>query len=225
MAEGYGVTANGWCSHAEGYETTASDSGTHAEGYYTEASSLASHAEGYHTSASGVGIANHAEGFYTVASGSYSHAGGLHTIATGVAQTAIGQYNVESMVGLLVVGNGTSDNDRSNALTVDDDGDVHIKGNLYTNCDADSYNGKLMTLLKIEESSVSSLPTTVAVSSDITSDMECIHAVLSNPSAQRDDWTVTTSMLTASLGQVTISGSISGTTDITLYLAVPTHTL
>lgn len=45
-------------------------------------------------------------------------------------------------------------------------------------------------------------------------DMVCIHAVLSNPSAQLDDWTVNTD----TAGRCVISGSISGSTDITLYL-------
>ena len=74
--------------------------------------------------------------------------------------------------------------------------------------------------VKVVISSVSSLPVTVSQLPTyavlVTDDMEVIHCVLSNPSAQVNDWTVTT----AGIG-VTISGSISGTTDITLYLAEP----
>ena len=74
--------------------------------------------------------------------------------------------------------------------------------------------------VKVAISSVSSLPITVSQRPTyallVTDDMEVIHCVLSNPSAQIGDWTVTT----AGAG-VTISGSISGTTDITLYLAEP----
>lgn len=69
-------------------------------------------------------------------------------------------------------------------------------------------------LVKITASSVSSLPLTIS-NSAITTSMECIHHVLSNPSAQTGDWTVNTD----TAGKVTISGTISGTTDITLYLA------
>ena len=66
--------------------------------------------------------------------------------------------------------------------------------------------------LKLTIASVSSLPKTVS-NSKITADMEVIHSVLSNPSAQTGDWTVNTSS-----GSLTISGTISGTTNITLYL-------
>jgi len=67
--------------------------------------------------------------------------------------------------------------------------------------------------LVVTLSSISSLSTTFS-NSAITSTMVVINSVLSNPSAQTGDWTVTTSD-----GSVTIAGSISGTTGITLYLA------
>ena len=66
--------------------------------------------------------------------------------------------------------------------------------------------------IKVTISSVSSLSTTRTVSG-ITADMICYEATLSNPSAQTSDWTVTTAA-----NQITISGSISGTTDITLLM-------
>lgn len=72
-----------------------------------------------------------------------------------------------------------------------------------------------LKILKVSKSSVSSLPTTIT-NSKIKSDMEVIHSVLSNPAAQTGDWTVTTSN-----GSLTIAGTISGTTNITLYLASP----
>lgn len=61
-------------------------------------------------------------------------------------------------------------------------------------------------------SSLSSLPHTVS-DSNIESDMVAIKAELSVPSAQTGDWTVDTSS-----GSLTISGSIDGTTNVTLYL-------
>lgn len=67
--------------------------------------------------------------------------------------------------------------------------------------------------LVLTKSAVSSLPTTIS-SLDVETDMVCINATLSNPSAQISDWTVNTN----TAGACTISGSISGTTDITLYL-------
>ena len=66
--------------------------------------------------------------------------------------------------------------------------------------------------LVLESSSFSSLPQTIT-NANITSDHVVINSVLSNPSAQTDDWTVTTSN-----GSLSISGSISGSTTITLYL-------
>lgn len=62
-------------------------------------------------------------------------------------------------------------------------------------------------------SSVSSLPVTIS-NTNITAKHVVINSVLSNPSAQTGDWTVTTSS-----GSAVVSGSISGTTNITLYLA------
>lgn len=67
----------------------------------------------------------------TVANGDYSHAGGNYTIANGIAQTVIGQYNIEqgttersSEDELFIIGNGTGTDAsvRSNAHTVGYDG-------------------------------------------------------------------------------------------------------
>lgn len=70
-----------------------------------------------------------------------------------------------------------------------------------------------LTVLVITSSSFSSLPQTLTNSS-ITADHVVVNSVLSNPSAQTGDWTVTTSS-----GSLSISGSISGSTTLTLYLA------
>lgn len=66
--------------------------------------------------------------------------------------------------------------------------------------------------LMISLGSISALPITQN-NADIESDMVCTYWLLSNPSAQSSDWTVTTAD-----GSVTVSGIISGTTDITLKL-------
>lgn len=71
-----------------------------------------------------------------------------------------------------------------------------------------------LPVLKITFSSFSSLPQTVS-NAAITTDMVCIHSELGTPSAQTGDWTVNTD----TAGQVTVSGSISGSTTLTLYLA------
>ena len=71
--------------------------------------------------------------------------------------------------------------------------------------------------LEVTKSAVSSLPTTITAA-EITSDMIVKQGdiSLSNGSAMVGEWTITTTS-----GSVTISGTISGTTDITLYLSTP----
>ena len=66
--------------------------------------------------------------------------------------------------------------------------------------------------LVVSVPSFSALPQTIT-NANIDDDMVVVNSVLSNPSAQTGDWTVTTSS-----GSLTISGSISGTTTATLYL-------
>lgn len=114
-------TASGDDSHAEGGSTTASGDDSHTEGMCTTASGQSSHAEGEHTEASEIGA--HAEGSYTKAMGAYSHAGGVGTIAKNDYQTVIGRYNANKN-SAFIIGNGSSDTERSNALTVDWDGNI-----------------------------------------------------------------------------------------------------
>ena len=117
FAFGETLTASGSCSHAEGYLARATGTRSHAEGYYTTASGSYSHAENYHTIASG--SASHAEGYLTNASNYTSHAGGKFN----KAMTNGGAYNTQ--VGdVFVIGNGTSDTARSNALRVTYQGDI-----------------------------------------------------------------------------------------------------
>lgn len=123
-AEGSGAKASGSASHAEGYSTKASGHYSHAEGYLATASGDRSHAEGFSTTASG--FESHAEGYGAKASGKSSHAGGYYTTAEYLASTAIGRYNVEydpsnnvNNVGYyFVIGKGTSNTARANALRI-----------------------------------------------------------------------------------------------------------
>lgn len=70
-------------------------------------------------------------------------------------------------------------------------------------------------ILKVVISNFSTLPQTVNHSA-ITSKHEVIHADFTNPDAQSEDWTVTTSA-----GSLTVSGSITSATTLTLYLTEP----
>jgi hypothetical protein len=69
-------------------------------------------------------------------------------------------------------------------------------------------------ITEVSASNVSSLPITIS-NANILEKHVCVKAVLSNPSARASVWEVTTSA-----GSAVITGSISGTTDITLYLAL-----
>lgn len=85
-----------------------------------------------------------AEGKDSCAGGEASHAQNLGTIAAKRSQTAIGTYNEEDTSSAtthpsgdarygdyaLIIGNGTSDSNRSNALTVDWSGNVSIAGDV-----------------------------------------------------------------------------------------------
>ena len=144
VAEGNYTTASGYASHAEGESTTASGSGSHAEGNNTTASGIYSHAEGnntiassYNTHAEGCytvasGHSSHAEGKNTNANGAYSHAEGNYTIASSENQHVQGKYNIEDTENKYahIAGNGTSDTARSNAHTLDWNGNAWFKGNV-----------------------------------------------------------------------------------------------
>ena len=163
IAEGADTTASGTSSHAEGDNTTASGNYSHVEGSYTEASGNISHAEGNSTTASG--NISHAEGDWTVASGYYSHAEGTGSTASGIAshaegsgtkassgnQHVQGKYNIEDTENKYahIVGNGTSNTKRSNAHTLDWNGNGWYKGELYTGGTSQSDANKVLTTANI----------------------------------------------------------------------------
>ena len=95
---------------------------------YETASGYSSHAEGIHTTASG--YSSYAEGSYTTASGYSSHAEGYHTFAYSAYQHVQGKYNVKDSQNKYahIVGNGTSESARSNAHTLDWNGNAWFKG-------------------------------------------------------------------------------------------------
>lgn len=140
--EGYNALAYGNYSHAEGSAAKAYGNYSHAEGSSTKAQGSASHAEGYGTTASGYN--SHAEGSYTTASGEDSHAEGISTIARGSYQHSQGKYNIEDTQNKYahIVGNGTNSSKRSNAHTLDWNGNAWYKGDVYvggTNQDTGSH--------------------------------------------------------------------------------------
>ena len=131
------ATAN--YSVAEGYRAFASGYASHAEGEATEAKSDYCHAEGYNTTAGRFpnvvnNKASHAEGYMTDATGDASHAQNTCTIAQRRSQTALGEFNIADTSGdyntygkyVVIIGNGTADNARSDALEIDWSGDVFL---------------------------------------------------------------------------------------------------
>lgn len=143
-SEGYHTTARDSASHAEGSQTVAGGRHAHAEGNQSMATGEHSHAEGYDTIAEGRG--SHSEGFATQALGNYSHAEGISafakgayshtegnsTIAAGDYQHVQGKYNVKDDNNKYahIVGNGMAYNERSNAHTIDWDGNAWFAGTL-----------------------------------------------------------------------------------------------
>jgi len=165
-AEGYGSQAVGLYSHAEGQYAIAEGQASHAEGQFSTAFGILSHAEGYQTYASGgashtegigtqtVGLFAHAEGSASYAYGEYSHteggdtrtlgtgshAEGLGTIAAADYQHVAGRYNITSSNpdDLFIIGNGTSNANRKNILTVSTSnivvsGSILVSGSLIPN--------------------------------------------------------------------------------------------
>lgn len=143
VAIGRDVEASGTCSLAEGRETKATINQAHAEGYQTEASGNSSHAEGSGTKSSG--NYSHSEGQNTIASGPRSHVEGYYTEANRRSQHVFGEYNVADTSGgseavkgeyIEIVGNGANDANRSNARTLDWNGNETIAGTLTQSSDA-----------------------------------------------------------------------------------------
>jgi hypothetical protein len=146
-AEGYSSHAEGCSSHAEGYSSHAEGDSSHAEGSYSHAEGCSSHAEGSSSHAEGSyshaeGFASHAEGSWSHAEGSWSHAEGNYSHAVGRSQHVQGEYNIVDpdynpelpavrAKYAHIVGNGTGEDNRSNAHTLDWEGNAWFQGNVY----------------------------------------------------------------------------------------------
>jgi len=121
----YKYGALGENSHTEGLNAKASNTNSHAEGNTTTASGIGSHAEGKGSTASNDYA--HAEGYETHAGGRYSHTSGKRTKTTKDCQFAMGQFNSNKTDTLLEVGNGTSEENRSNAFEAYKDGHAEVQ--------------------------------------------------------------------------------------------------
>ena len=110
-------------STAEGLNNVATGDVSHAEGSYTTASGDYSHSEGYSSKASGK--YSHAEGYYTEANHRSQHVFGEYNVldASANSSTTKGDY-------IEIVGNGTGNSARSNARTLDWNGNEILAGKL-----------------------------------------------------------------------------------------------
>jgi hypothetical protein len=126
IAMGYGANASGRISMAMGFGTEAEGEYSLAMGQLTDAIGENSVSMGDHTSA--VGISSVAMGDDARATGAITTAMGLSTQARSYASLVIGRFN-DSIISssptswvatdpVFIIGNGTSTNARSNALTV-----------------------------------------------------------------------------------------------------------
>jgi len=163
-AEGSGTFA-GMLSHAEGWCTKAAGAGNTSPNYKVNKDGSTT----YTLDGMFVLGANHSEGISTYAGGSGSHAQGIGTFADGNGQTVIGTFNeIEGYSAssgypptytdlydpdddfyehAFIIGNGTSNDNRSNAFAVDWDGNVTcglVNGVDVTNIGPGGGNAKLL---------------------------------------------------------------------------------
>lgn len=155
-AEGYNSQASGKYSHAEGYQARASNEAAHAEGNNTQASGKYAHTEGYQTKASQE--ATHAEGYYTQASSSYQHVQGKYNKLDTTNKYAH------------IVGNGDS-TARSNAHTLDWNGNAWFKGEVYVGGTEQGNGEKLL-----KQSELPEIPNTNIINGEATGSLRTINA-------------------------------------------------
>lgn len=166
-AEGYETIALDGESHAEGYQTNATDEYTHSEGDHTLAHGKGSHTEGYYTTA--IGAYEHTGGKYNVldtapawVSGTSYAVGDIvsntttytNRNGTTITKTRIWKCKTANSDTTFTatkwektghyaeqIGNGTADNARSNARTLDWSGNERLMGDIYVGCNGDGTGG------------------------------------------------------------------------------------
>lgn len=127
-------SAYGSCSHTEGYDNLAIGQNSHAEG----------------SGSSAMAAQSHAEGLGCVANGNNSHAEGTYTETSNQGEHASGEYNLSTTYKTLYSIGCGDQNTRKNALEVDKNGKVYVKG-------VGGYDGT-----NVSNSSVDDLATAIA---------------------------------------------------------------
>lgn len=108
---GTGITCTGDNAWAEGKSNEATGHYSHVEGQLCKAKGQASHAGGQSCETSG--------------QNSFAHGAYLKTSNQSSCQAAFGMYNSDQKA-MLVIGNGTNDNNRKDAFKVDSNGDTWV---------------------------------------------------------------------------------------------------
>ena len=143
FAAGNTATASGSAALSFGHYTTSTGSYSTSLGYFSNASGSGSTALGWRASATG--SFSFATGYETEATTFYASAFGRGTKATSLNSFVVGRYNIDSgdpsnwinSDPLFVVGNGSNDTDRKNALVVNKNGYttlshvLDVKGSTY----------------------------------------------------------------------------------------------
>lgn len=147
-AEGFGTIAAGGAAHAEGKGCKTYEDFSHVEGSNNINVGYGGHSEGWNNI--NYGYAGHVEGYGNICKANYSHveghsnivnaesshAEGYQTIASSRFQHVGGKWNIEDSAGkyAFIIGNGTTESNRSNALTLDWNGNLEVagKGSFYT---------------------------------------------------------------------------------------------
>lgn len=181
-SEGGNTVASNNFSHVEGYSSTSSGHSSHAEGYTTEASGAYSHAEGYYTTANLYQM--HAAGSYNAQANKYTpfSPGTIYHEHDRILLNGFEGYECivpESSSSFVtaewkrlpsngehafVVGNGTGSNNRSNALTLEWDGNLRLAKNVYVNATS---SGSAGSKLAMEDSpAFTGTPTTPTASTN-----------------------------------------------------------
>lgn len=137
IALGYNTTASDYGATAMGLNTVASGSCSIASGYTSTASGYASTALGDHTQSTGYGST--ALGVWAAARGTFATSLGLATTAESFGETVLGCYDTNytptgldtwsAADRLFVIGNGTSDDARSDALSLYKNAVFTVQGN------------------------------------------------------------------------------------------------
>lgn len=140
-AEGFGTVAAGGAAHAEGKGCKTYEDFSHVEGSNNVNIGYGAHVEGWDNTNFGYGSHvegqnnlctvnfGHVEGQYNTVNGSAAHAEGYRTIASSQYQHVGGKWNIEDTENkyAFIIGNGTTNERRSNAFTISWDGDIAAK--------------------------------------------------------------------------------------------------